>query len=80
MENLEKSTGGEAGRGWTVETGNGGDGGEGGEGQESASATMFWEPGRWTRLLVNSELPLLPGQPGRRNPEQRLCERLVVGK
>ena len=52
-ESLEKSTGREAGRGWMAETGKGGDGGEG---QERASATTFWDPGRWMRLLVNSEI------------------------
>ena len=32
------------------------DGRDGGEGQERASVTTFWEPGRWTRLLVNSKM------------------------
>ena len=55
-ESSEKSMGGEVRRGWTAETGNGRNGGEGGEGRERASATMFWEPGRWIRLPVNSEM------------------------
>ena len=52
------------------------------EDQERASATTFQKPGRWTRLLVNSEMKdkllLLPGGPGQRDPELRVCERLVV--
>ena len=52
-ESSEKSTGREAGRGWTAEIGNSG---ADGEGWERSSATPFWEPGRWTRLLVNSKM------------------------
>ena len=43
----------EAGEGWKAETGNNGDCREG---QERASATTFWEPGRWRMLLVNSKM------------------------
>ena len=30
-------------------------GGMEGQGRERTSATTFWEPGRWTKLVVNSE-------------------------
>ena len=30
------------------------------------------------KLQEEVQLPLLPGQPGRRNSEQRVCERFVV--
>ena len=63
-----------AGKGWTAETGNGG---YGREGQERASATTFWEPGRWTMLLVNSKMKdrclCWTCQPRRRNSKQSLC-------
>ena len=56
VESSEKSMEGTGGRGWTEEAGNGGEArGGNGEGWEKASATTFWEPGRRTRLLVNSE-------------------------
>ena len=52
----KKCMGGTGGRGCMAETGNSGEArGYDGEGWERASATRFWEPGRWIRLLVNSE-------------------------
>ena len=48
VESLEKSMGGIGGRGWMAETGNGREArGGSGEGRERASATTFWEPGKW---------------------------------